>query len=29
MYEGQNVQKVIDDLMSRHKRGEVDESWIK
>lgn len=29
LYGGEEVNKVIADLMARHKRGEVDESWIK
>ena len=29
LYGGETVRKVIDDLMARHKRGEMDISWIK
>ncbi|MBD5160916.1 MAG: NAD(P)-dependent glycerol-3-phosphate dehydrogenase [Oscillibacter sp.] len=28
LYEGQNVREVMDSLMNRNKRREVDESWI-
>ena len=28
LYEGANVRDIVDSLMNRSKRREVDESWI-